>query len=214
MSENTQQTPGNQEQNPGSTPDSTPPDLTPGNKPAEKTFTQDEVSKMMTREKSQGRAAVLKDLGIDPKDKDTVEEIKKYLQSKKPESQKLAEQQIAETAKIKEAEQRAFQAEAKAEIMQAGVQRDYLDDAMALVLAKKTDDAFDLTAAIENIKTKYPVWFNAEQNSAAGSQQAGLKGTGSPIKPGSSVQKQTDDLGKRLAEQRKSGAAKSSVWGK
>ena len=210
MSEETPQTPANQEQKPDSTPGASPHPKSG----EEKTFTQTEVSKIMAREKNQGRTAVYKELGIDPKNTDTIDEIKNYIQSKKPESQKLAEQKVAEAAKIKEAEQRAFIAEVKAEIMQSGVQLAYLDDAMALVTAKKTDDTFDLSAAIENIKTKYPVWFTAEPPSAAaGQQQAGRKGTGSPIQPGSSVQNQTDNLGKRLAEQRKSSSVKSTHWG-
>jgi hypothetical protein len=180
--------------------------LTPG---SEKTFLQSEVNKMMAREKSQGRTAAYRDLGIDPKDTDKIDEIKKFLQSKKPDAQVFAEKQIEQQNKINEANQRAFLAEVKAEIMQSGIQLSYLDDAMALVMAKKTDDTFDLPAAIDTIKTKYPVWFNAEN----ANPPKGLTGTGNPIKPGNSAPKQ-DDLGKRLAEQRKSGSAKTTYWGK
>jgi len=178
-----------------------------------KTFTQDEVSKMMTKEKIQGRNAVLNELGIDPKNTATMDEIKKFIESKKPESQKLAEQQIEQSNKLKELEQRAFIAEMKAEIMQAGVQLSFIDDAVALIMAKKTDDTFDVSAEIDTIKTKYPVWFAGETSTDGTPGKEGLKGTGSPIKAGSGGgQKTDDDLGKRLAEQRKSAAVASNPW--
>ena len=175
-----------------------------------KTFTQEDVNKMMAREKNQGRSSALKELGIDPKDTATIDEIKKLLESKKPESQKLAEQQIEHQNRIQAAEQRAFLAEVKAEMMQSGVQRDYLDDAMALVMAKKTGDEFDLNAEIGTLKTKYPVWFDAGEPA----KPKGLTGTGNPIKPGSgSGQKQEVNLGQRLAEKKKSGSVTTTHWG-
>jgi len=176
----------------------------------EKTFSQAEVTKMMAREKSQGRSAMLRELGIDPKDSNAIDEVKKYLHSKKPEAQVLAEQQIEQQRKIDEANQRAFLAEVKAELMQSGVQASCLDDAMALLTTKVqvADDSSEISAVIETLKTKYPVWFtNAE------TKPEGLKGTGSPIKPGSSSSPKQDDLGKRLAEQRKSSSVKAKHWG-
>ena len=178
--------------------------------PAGKTFTQDDVTKMMAKEKSQGRSNALRELGLDPKDTASIDEIKKFLQSKKPEAQVLAEQQIEQQKKIDEANQRAFLAEVKAELMQAGVQTSFLDDAMALLTAKvQAAGESDFPAAIETLKTKYPVWFTNSET-----KPEGHKGTGSPPKPGSggSNPKQ-DDLGKRLAEQAKNSSVTSTYWG-
>jgi hypothetical protein len=204
--ENNADNPVNVEQNPVNGTENT-------ETPPEKTFTQADVNKIGAREKLDGRNAALKELGIDPKDSATVEELKKYLQSKKPESQVLAEQQIEQSNKIKEAEHRAFIAEVKAEMMQGGVQADCLDDAMALVVAKLAGDIGELPAVIENIKTKYPIWFAPAEPKGQGT--AGHKGTGTPMKPGGgSISKQNDDLGKRLAEQfKQQSSAKSVHWG-
>jgi len=190
----------------------------PTNDPAkteEKTFTQDEVSKMMgklsAKETNQGRNAALKDLGIDPKDTATIDEIKKFVQSKKPEAQVLAEKELELQNKIRDAEQRAFTAEVKATIMQSGANPEYIDDITALVTARGTDSD-NLTETVEAVKTKYPAFF--AQGQSAGASPPLLKGTGSPIKAGAggSTPKQ-DDLGKRLAEQRKSGSVASNHWG-
>ncbi len=46
-----------------------------------KTFTQEQVTRMMTREKNQGRNAVYRELGIDPKDTKTVNMFKAFIES-------------------------------------------------------------------------------------------------------------------------------------
>ena len=172
-----------------------------------KTFTQEDVNKMMAREKNQGRSSALKELGIDPKDTATIDEIKKLLESKKPESQKLAEQQIEHQNKIQAAEQRAFLAEVKAGIMLAGANPDYIDDVIAIVTARETNSE-NLTETVEAVKTKYPAFFQVTEKAS------GLKGTGNPIKPGSgSGQKQEVNLGQRLAEKKKSGSVTTTHWG-
>ena len=54
-----------------------------GSGKSRKTFTQEQVTKMMTREKNQGRNAALKELGIDPKDTKTVKMIQAFIASQK-----------------------------------------------------------------------------------------------------------------------------------
>jgi hypothetical protein len=75
-----------------------------------------------------------------------------------------------------------------------------------LILSRGTDSD-KLSEAVEAVKTKYPAFFTIVENAS------GQKGTGNPVKPGSggSVPKE-DDLGKRLAEQRNSGAVKATNW--
>lgn len=181
-----------------------------------KTFTQDQVTKMMTKEKNQGRAAALNELGIDPKDTKMIAMVKAMIDSQKTDDEKNAEKQSEEAAKIAEANQRALIAEAKAEAMQLGVKTQFVEDAVTLSLAKMTEDA-DLKTLIGELKTKYPVWFGESDESddkADKKSKAGQKGTGSSVK--SNKGKKEDEekgLGARLAAQRKSNTAKSSYWG-
>ncbi len=180
-----------------------------------KTFTQGQVTRMMTKEKNQGRLAALKELGIDPKDTKAVNMVKALIESQKTDEQKEAEKASAEAAKVQEAEERAFTAEAKAEAMIMGVKTQYVDDVVALAKAKMTEDS-DLKTIVGEFKTKYPIWFGEDsEDEKDDKSKTGKKGTGSSIKTKS---KDADDkkdkgLGARLAAQRKSGSKKSSYWG-
>lgn len=182
-----------------------------------KTFTQEQLTRMMTKEKNQGRAAALKELGIDPKDEKMTAMIKAFIDSQKTDDQKAAEKQSEEAIKIQEAQQRALVAEAKAEAMQQGVQSQFVEDAVTLVLAKMTDDG-DFKTLIGELKIKYPVWFekgDAEDDKAGkGGKKTGQKGTGSSIKSAEQKGgKEEEGLGARLAAQRKASGAKQSYWG-
>lgn len=184
-----------------------------------KTFSQEQVTKMMTREKNQGRNAALKELGIDPKDTKAVAMVKALIESQKTEEQKQAEKDAEAQNKANEAERRAQVAEAKAEAMMLGVKPQYVDDVVTLALAKMTDDS-DLKTIIGEFKTKYSVWFGEsddddDKGKGKDKGKTGQKGTGSSVK-GSGKEKKGDEnkgLGARLAAQRKSGNKKSSYWG-
>lgn len=183
-----------------------------------KTFTQDQVNRMMTREKNQGRNAALKELGIDPKDTKAIAMVKALIDSQKTDEQKAAEKESENQTKMNEAEQRAQVAEAKAEAMMLGVKTQYVDDVVTLALAKMTEDS-DLKTIIGEFKTKYPVWFgessdDEDKNKDKGKGKTGQKGTGSSIKNSDKEKKgEEKGLGARLAAQRKSSGKKSSYWG-
>lgn len=183
----------------------------------EKTFTQDQVNRMMAREKNQGRAAALKELGIDPKDAKAVAMVKALVESQKTDEQKAAEKAAEDSAKQSENERRVMVAEAKAEAMMLGVQAQYVDDVIALALAKMSDDT-DLKTIIGEYKNKYPMWFKAEEEDGGkggngSGKKTGQKGTGSSVKSNAGgKESETKGLGARLAAQRKS-ATKSSYWG-
>lgn len=181
---------------------------------AGKTFTQDQVSRMMTREKNQGRNAVYKELGIDPKDSKAIAMVKALIDSQKTDEQKAAEKETENQNKVNEAEQRAQVAEAKAEAMMLGVKSQYVDDVVTLALAKMTDDS-DLKTIIGEFKTKYPIWFGESSDDGKDKGKAGKKGTGSSVKNSDNEKKGEENkgLGARLAAQRKSGNKKSSYWG-
>lgn len=184
-----------------------------------KTFTQDQVNKMMTREKNQGRNAAYKELGIDPKDTKMVKMFKAFIESQKTDDQKAAEKESEDQAKITEAEQRALVAEAKAEAMMLGVKTQYVEDVVTLALAKMTEDS-DIKTIIGEFKTKYPVWFGESEEEDKGDDKGkgktGQKGTGSSVKTSEKEKKGKENkgLGARLAAQRKTSNKKSSYWGK
>ena len=191
------------------------------NKPAGKTFSQEQVNRMMTREKNQGRNSAFKELGIDPRDSKSIAMVKALIESQKTDEQKAAEQAAENQRKNDEAERRAVIAEAKAEAMMLGVKPQHVDDIVTLALSKMTDDS-DLKTIIGEYKTKYPVWFgesdeDESDNNKDKKGKTGQKGTGSSIKNAGKNKPGSDEpqgIGARLAAQRKAGGKKSSYWGK
>lgn len=182
-----------------------------------KTFTQEQVNKMMTREKNQGRSAALKELGIDPKDSKMVAMVKALIESQKTDEQKAAEKDAENQTKMNEAEHRAQVAEAKAEAMMLGVKTQYVEDVVTLALAKMTEDS-DLKTIIGEFKTKYPVWFGESEDDDKGGKdkgkgKTGQKGTGSSVKTSKEVKGEEKGFGARLAAQRRGTGKKSSYWG-
>lgn len=189
------------------------------------TFTQEQVNRMMTAEKNQGRAAALRELGIDPNDSTTINMLKNLLGAMKTPEQQAQEQVSQQNIKIAEAEERAKRAEAKAEAMQLGMNPTYVDDAMAIIMSR-LDDKTDVKTLVGELKTKYPVWFNDGQqnnqqqgNGGQGQNQQNNKGQTGQNGTGSSVgntgqngnNKGVQGIGARLAAQRTT-SKKSSFW--
>lgn len=179
----------------------------------DKTFTQEQVTRMMTREKNQGRNAVYKELGIDPKNAGQLKQVKAYLDSLKTDEEKAKQAEDEKNNALTEANQRAQVAEAKAEAMMLGIKKQYVDDAVTLALSKMTEDS-DLKTIIGELKTKYPIWFG-ESDEKDDKGKVGQKGTGSSVKSAEKGGKKDEKgLGARLAAQRKTGSGKkSSYWG-
>lgn len=183
-------------------------DSAKGKKSEEKTFNQEQVNKMMAKEKNQGRNAVYNELGINPKDEEQIKAIKAYIESQKTDAQKATEKAMAEQAALKEAEDRVRIAEAKAEVMMLGIKTQFVDDAVTLALSKTSDDR-DIKSVLAEFKTKYPVWFETEED-----KKKQAKGTGSSLKnqSGKNGKGEEKGIGARLAAQRKSSKTKSSYW--
>ena len=189
-------------------------------KSGERTFTQTQVTRMMTKEKNQGRNAVYNELGIDPKDAKMMSMLKAFVESQKTDEQMSVEAEANNQAKIVEAENRALVAEAKAEAMMQGVKSQYVEDVVVLVLSKLTDDS-DLKTIIGEFKAKYPIWFGMSGTdeddglASKGKGKVGQKGTGSSINHAdkSKNEEGRKSLGSRLAAQRKSGSKKATYWG-
>lgn len=159
-----------------------------------KTFTQEEVNRMLANEKRQGRQAALKALGLDPSDKNAEKNAKAILDAQKTQSERDADAlKQAQTAQA-EAEAKAATAERKLSVLSAGCNVDYLDEVMALAAVKVTDTVtFD--DALKAVKEKFPSFFSASSDSGTGGGQ-GHKRTDPSNKPGS--------LGSRLAQSRAS----------
>lgn len=193
---------------------------TEDDKKKERTFTQAEVTRMMTREKNQGRSSAYKELGIDPKDNKMVKMFQAFIESQKTDDQKAAEKEAEAQKAQREAEERAAKAEAKAEAMMLGIKPQYVDDAVIMAMSKMTGDNDDLKTILNELKEKYSIWFkddddDDDDDDSGKKGKTGQKGTGSTIKENTSKKKTEENtsMGARLAAQRK-GTSKSSYWGK
>ena len=191
-----------------------------------KTFTQEDVNRMMAREKNQGRAAAFSELGLDPNDTNMMNMFRAFVSAMQSGSEQDNQQAAQQQIKIAEAESRAKKAEAKAEAMQLGVNPQYVDDAVTIIMSK-LDDNNDVKTLVGELKTKYPAWFNVEQqnddkgkggkqqnNNQQQNKQTGQNGTGSSVgNATNNNNKGVSGIGTRLAAQRKQGnSQKSSFW--
>ena len=175
----------------------------------DKTFTQDDVTRMMAKEKKQGRSSAFNELGIDPSNKKMVEAAKAFF-SKLSGGDSVDDDasDAVDDGKAAELESELVVANAKVAAMKQGVNPQYVDDVVTLISARmKQDESVKLDTAIGELKKKYPSWFVVEQNS----KNVGKFGTGSSISASSS--KGADvSIGKRLAAQRKVSSNKKSYW--
>lgn len=179
-----------------------------------KTFSQEDVSRMMAKEKQQGRNAVFNELGINPDDSSTIALVKAFMAAQSAANDDSGNNDAANDAAVKAAEQRARVAEMKADAMKAGVKAQYVDDAVDLVLARYTDDNNDFNSILNELKSKYGIWF--EDTDEDDSNNAGKRGTGSTIsskQQGGTKGNESEGLGKRLAGLRKPATKKSSYFG-
>lgn len=160
-----------------------------------KTFTQEEVNKMMTAEKNQGRAAILKELGLEGDAKDAkklIDAYKKEQEEKKTEAQKKDDAIKDLTEKEKAAAEKAAKLEAKFTAVEAGVNMEFLDDVLAIALIKVTETK-DLKTVLGEMKTKYPTFFTATEKKE--------EGTGGSVGGGKKTDdKDTESLGERLGK--------------
>ena len=186
----------------------------------EKMFTQDEVSKMMAREKHQGKNSVYNELGIDPDDTSAIQMFKAFVESQKTKEEKQAEESAKQKAAIAEANKKVKIAETKASLMQAGVLGEYVDDAVVIALSKlDADSSLDVETVAKDLKAKYSVWFGGNSgegtdtnNNGTKDKTTGQKGTGATIgSTGGSDKggKGVSGIGARLAAARKTSTQKS-----
>lgn len=148
-----------------------------------KTFTQEEVNRMLANEKRQGRQAALKALGLDPNDKDAEKKAKAILDGQKTQAERDSEAlKTAQTAQA-DAEAKATAAEHKLAALTSGCKREFVEEVVALASAK-VNDSTDFDAALKAVKEKCPTFFEDEGDSGTGGGQ-GHRRQKQGTKPGS-----------------------------
>ena len=171
-------------------------------------FTQEQVNSIAAKEKRQGRNAAFNDLGINPEDEESMRLVRAFVES----LSKGGDQAAAVEQRMEEANQRAEAAEAKLELISAGVDPKYVDDAIALAQSHVSGDV-TLQDAVKDLKVRYPVMFGDHGGQSKSS--TAKKGTGASLKgvSGTNGGDESGSLGKRLAASRKSRSGKkSSFW--
>lgn len=172
---------------------------------SEKTFSQKDVSLMMTKEKNEGRQAVLNALGVEKVEdaKAALEFFKKFNETFSGDKTPEEIQKALESDKTK-AEERALAAENKLACVMAGVNKDSVDDVLAIASPKVTEDK-DLAKVIEEMKSqaKYSSFFSEHSNKD--------EGTGSDIGHGKEADNKVSRA-KALAEANKNNASKKSSF--
>ena len=149
-----------------------------------KTFTQEEVNRMMAAEKRQGRASVLSELGYDPKDKEAIAKLKALIDGNKTEEQKKADKEQELTNAAAEANRRAEAAERKLQALSSGCDPAAVDDVMTLASSRVTEEV-DFAKALEQVKEKYPNFFGGNGGDSGTGRGQGHKKHGEDNKPGS-----------------------------
>lgn len=178
---------------------------------SEKTFTQAEVNKMMSREKKQGRFALLKELGFKNVDdaKNFYNKYKTQEDASKTDEQKQNEVNSQNT----ELQNKLATAQAQVAAMKFGAKSEYVDDVITLALAKLDDENDDLNEIFGEIKAKHSYMFISKDEDEKGN--AGKKGTGgSPSGKNSSNSEKEKSLGARLAAAKKNNTIKSHYFTK
>lgn len=126
-----------------------------------KTFTQEEVNRMLANEKRQGRQAALKALGLDPNDKDAEKKAKVILDTQKTQAERDAEALTTEKNARAEAEAKALAAERKLAVLTTGCKAEFVEEVFALASAK-VNDSTDFEAALKAVKEKCPAFFEGD----------------------------------------------------
>ena len=161
----------------------------------EKKFTQEQVNSMMAKEKNEGKRSVLKNLGFKSEEeaKKAIELYNALVNSQKTEEEKKEEELKKANEEKDSYFNRAEEAENKLSCFQAGVDKDSIEDVLAIAKTKITESK-DLDKVLEEMKkeNRYSSFFTSNQQG---------KGTGNePGHSGGSGQSNLGDYGKRLAE--------------
>lgn len=137
----------------------------------QKTFTQDEVNRMMTREKQQGKNSVLNSLGFKTEEeaKNAFNLLKALQDSQKSEADKMEDKKNTAIQEKDNAEHRAAIAEAKLSCIVNGVDKEAVDDVLVIAMSKVSDDK-PLETVLEEMKneTRYASFFGSSKGDSKG----------------------------------------------
>lgn len=168
----------------------------------QKTFTQEEVNRMMTREKQQGKQSVLNALGFKTEDdaKSAFNLLKALQDSQKTAEQKAEENKNTAVQQKADAEQRAVMAEAKLSCVMNGVNKDAVDDVIVIAMSKVTDDK-PLETVLTEMKSeaRYASFFGDSNGSSGNTGRT-------PQNNNNGGNNNSTDYGKQIATQYGSGA--------
>lgn len=170
-----------------------------------KTFTQEQVSGMMAKEKNEGKRSILKSLGFKSEEdaKEAIKKYNEYLETQKTEAEKQQEALNKANSEKDDALNRAKVAENKIACFNAGINTDCIDDVLAIASTKVTDEK-DLDAVLKEMKEdkKYESFFGSGNSSNHGTgSNAGHSNNGSDGNG--------EDYAKKLAEKYKVNSAKT-----
>lgn len=179
----------------------------------EKTFTQKQVTALMAREKKEGRRSVLKALGFKSEAEaksalSVLQLISKVSGQSNQDAADAEDDDTADTA-LSEAQKRAEAAENKLACISAGVNKESIDDALAVAQLKVTDKKDLATVLAEMSKLpKYASFFDTSQEGEDGEED----GTGSTPGHSKKDSKKAGSYGKRLAEGSRSKTEQKSTY--
>lgn len=175
----------------GSENENTEPDVSENLEPDVKTFTQDEVNSLLASTKREAKKNVLSSLGFksEAEAKNSISMLNKLLDEDSTDN--------SVDNKEDENEKRALAAESKLTCLLAGVDKDSIDDVIAIANKKVTKEK-DLSKVLEEMKEekRYSSFF-CEDN----------KGTGSDPGHSGNTDDNSDSYGKRVASMNKSSSS-------
>lgn len=158
----------------------------------------------------------LKEMGFEDEDEDAVKEIaKKHRQEKES---KMTEEQKANNNLLKEksariaAEKEAANSKAMVKAMKLGAKPDYVEEVIALVMAKTGGKENEFDSAFGEVKKKCPFMFTDGEQNDDSKNKKGMRGTGSSLKgKEKNGEGKEESIGERLAKMR-SASKKKSVY--
>jgi hypothetical protein len=161
----------------------------------DKKFTQDDMTKVATREKKQGRKSAFKEMGFkdEAEAKSQLDAFREWQKSQLSEDEKHQQEIDNANTATSEAEKRAQEAEEKLAVVIAGVRKDSIDDVLAIARVKVTDEkSLDDVLAGMKKEDRYKSFFESEDSGLSGGTGSGLS-----HKKGSNKK---DNIGARLAK--------------
>lgn len=147
---------------------------------ATKTFTQEEVNGLVTKESKKAQEKIFKSLGFEDfkSAKEGLEQLKEWKNSQKSEAEKQTEALTAKEKELETALSEKKNLEAKLSALTLGVNADSVDDVITLSTRLVSDDV-SIEDAIGQVLKKYPQ-FGKQQEQAEGEKKPNFSAGGNP----------------------------------